>query len=125
MRKTPWIALLLPCALFLGLVCGMMVGAMFVPDDAGLAVGASVLFYGLIGLLVAAVLTIILARRLAANALRVTALAALALSIIGAAVVGWRVIETQREARSRSRIAAVAVPQWSGILAQSSIVDGR
>ena len=109
MRKTPWIALLLPCALFLGLICGMMIGALFVPDGDGLAAGASVLFYGLIGLLVAAVLTIILARRLAANGLKTVALAALALSIIGAAVVGWRVMETQREAKSRSRIAAFPV----------------
>ena len=124
MRKTPWIALLLPCALFLGLISGMLFGSLFVARDAGLAAGASILFYGLVGLIVAAVLTIVLARRLSPGALKAAAITALALSIIGAAVVGWRVIETQREARSRSRIAAVAVPQWSGILTQSSIVDG-
>ena len=106
MRKTPWIALLLPCALFLGLVGGMLIGSLFVASDAGLAGGASILFYGLVGLIVAAVLTIVLARRLAPGALRAAAITALALSIIGAVFVGWRFVEAQREMRARSRIAA-------------------
>jgi hypothetical protein len=111
MRKTPWIALLLPCALFLGLILGMLVGSLIVPDDAGLAAGASILFYGLIGLVVGAVITIALARRLAASALRATAITALVLSVLGAAAVGYRIMETQREMKARSRIAAPGAPR--------------
>lgn len=80
-RKATWIALLIPCAILTGLFSGMLIGALFIPADVGLAGGATVLFYGLIGGLVATMVTVVLARQLSAPAIRTVALGALVVFI--------------------------------------------
>ena len=49
------------------MLAGMLIGARFVPPDAGLAGGATVLFYGIVGMLVGVMVVVVLARRLSAS----------------------------------------------------------
>ena len=105
-RKAPWIALLLPFALIVGLLSGMLTGAQFVPRDTGLAAGPQVLFYGMIGMLVAVVFTTILARRLTASSLRTVALVAVVLSVALIAFVALKAAEKKKQMDERSRIAS-------------------
>lgn len=109
-RKAGWIALLLPCALIIGLLSGMLLGSRFIPKDAGLAGGATVLFYGMIGGVLGIIVTAILARRMAAPALRIVSLAAVALAILLIALVGWKAMERKRQMDERSRIAVSVLP---------------
>ena len=105
-RKATWIALLIPCALLTGLLGGMLIGARFVPPDAGLAAGATVLFYGIAGMFVGLMMTVIFARRLSAHSLKTVSLGALIVFITVLALVVWQFVERQREVEQRSRIAS-------------------
>ena len=102
-RKATWIALLIPCALIIGLLAGMLVGAMFTHDD-GLAGGATVLFYGIVGLVVCAVTIAVLARRLSATNIKVVSIGALVVSIALMGLVAWQFVERKRVTEKRSRI---------------------
>jgi hypothetical protein len=113
-RKAGWIALLLPCALIIGLLSGMLLGSRFIPKDAGFAAGATVLFYGMIGGVLGIVVTAILARRMPAPTLRITSLVAVALAILLIALVAWRAMERKRRMDARSRIAATGLPTQVG-----------
>jgi uncharacterized membrane protein YhaH (DUF805 family) len=102
-RKATWIALLIPCALIIGLLAGMLVGAMFAHDD-GLAGGATVLFYGIVGLVVGAVMIAVLARRLSATNIKVVSIGALVVSTALIGLVAWQFVERKRVTEKRSRI---------------------
>ncbi|NGX16328.1 cytochrome d ubiquinol oxidase subunit II [Wenzhouxiangella sp. XN24] len=70
-----WKVLLVVASILPGLAFGAWLGAQFlVPRDAGLAAGAMVLWYGLLGGLVAVIGAVLLVRYLAGPRLRVTAL---------------------------------------------------
>ena len=81
----------------------MLVGAMFAPDD-GLAGGATVLFYGIVGLVVGAVMIAVLARRLSATNIKVVSIGALAIAIALIGLVAWQFVERKRVTEKRSRI---------------------
>ena len=104
-RKATWIALLIPCTVLIGLLAGMLIGARFVPADAGLAGGATVLFYGIAGMLIGVMLTVVLARRLSAHSMKSTSMGALVVLIAVITLVVWQFVERQREVEQRSRIA--------------------
>ncbi len=84
----------------------MLIGARFVPADAGLAAGAMVLFYGLIGGLIATMMIVVLVRRLSAAVIKNVALGSLIVCIAVITVVTWQFLARQREVEQRSRIAA-------------------
>ena len=105
-RKATWIALLIPCTLLTGLFGGMLVGSRFIPPDAGLAGGATVLFYGIAGMLLGLMMTVVLARRLSAHSIRTVSLGALAVFVTVLALVVWQFVARQREVEQRSRIAS-------------------
>ena len=88
------------------MLAGMLIGARFVPPDAGLAGGATVLFYGIVGMLVGVMVVVVLARRLSASATRKVALGAVVLCIAVIALVTWQFLDRQREIEQRSRIAS-------------------
>ena len=102
-RKATWIALLLPCSLWIGLLSGMLMGSRFVPEGAGFEAGATVLLSGLAGAIAALVIAALLSRRLTAATLRFTALCALVLSAIAAGLLVMRVAQLTR--RTEVRIA--------------------
>ncbi len=106
MRKATWIALLIPSVILTGLLGGMLIGARFVAADAGLAGGAIVLFYGILGTLVAAMLIAVLARRLSAYSMKNVSLLALAICIAVIAVTAWQFIARKQQMEERSRIAS-------------------
>lgn len=103
--KTTSIAMLLPCALCLGFIGGMLIGARLVPPDAGLASGAEVLFYGIVGTIIAVTVTVILAKRLSPQPLRRVALVCVALALVAAGWLAWQISERMKEAEARARIA--------------------
>ena len=86
----------------------MLTGAQFVSRNDGLAAGPQVLFYGLVGVLVAVVFTAVLARRLTATALRTVALVAVVISIALFAFVALKAAEHKKQIDARSRIASPA-----------------
>ncbi len=98
--------MLIPCALLTGLLGGMLVGARFVPADAGLAGGATVLFYGIGGMLLGLMVTVVLARRLSAHSIKTVSLGAFAVFVTVLGLVVWQFVARQREVEQRSRIAS-------------------
>lgn len=105
-RKATWIALLIPCTLLTGLLGGMLVGARFVPSDAGLAGGATVLFYGIAGMLLGLMMTVVFARRLSAQSIKTVSLGSLVVFVAVLSLVVWQFVARQREVEQRSRIAS-------------------
>ena len=92
--------------MLIGLLAGMLIGARFVPADAGLAGGATVLFYGIAGMLIGVMLTVVLARRLSAYSIKTVSIGALVVLVLVVTLVVWQFMERQREIQQRSRIAA-------------------
>ncbi len=114
-RRAPWIALLVLCSFWIGLVAGTAVGArFFVPADSGLAGPAIALGYGVVGALAAAVLAGVLGRRLPPRSLRRSAVVALLLAVLAALAVGYRFVAQQAERRAHAGLDA-AKPQHSGL----------
>jgi nitrate reductase gamma subunit len=106
-RRAPWIALLVLCSFWIGLVAGTAVGARFlVPAGSGLAGPAIALGYGVAGALAAAVLVGVLGRRLPARSLRRSAVVALLLAVLAALVVGYRFVTQQAERRAQAGLDA-------------------
>ncbi len=105
-RKATWIALLIPCTVLTGLLAGMLIGARFVPADARLAGGATVLFYGIAGMMIGVMLTVVLARRLSAHSIKAVSMSAFVVFVAVIALVIWQFVERQHEVEQRSRIAA-------------------
>ena len=98
--------MLIPCVVITAMLAGMLIGARFVPPDAGLAAGATVLFYGIVGMLIGVMVVVVLARRLSASAIRKAALGAVVVCIAVIALVTWQFLDRQREVERRSRIAS-------------------
>lgn len=106
-RRAPWIALLVLCSFWIGLVAGTAIGAQFfVPADSGLAGPAIALGYGAMGALAAALLAGVLARRLPPRSLRRSAVVALLLAVLAALVVGYRFVTQQAERRAHAGLDA-------------------
>ena len=105
-RKATWIALLIPCTVLTGLLGGMLIGARFIPADAGLSGGATLLFYGIAGMVVGLMATVVIARRLSASSIKTVSIGALVVFIAVITIVVWQFVARQREIEQRSRIAA-------------------
>lgn len=109
-RRAPWIALLVLCSFWIGLVAGAAIGArFFVPVDSGLAGPAIALGYGVAGALAAAVLAGVLARRLPGRPLRRSAVVALMLAVLAALAVGYRFVAQQAERRAHAGLDAATL----------------
>lgn len=94
---------------FLGLVVGTFIGGVFfVPPGSGLAGPAIALGYGLVGLVVALVGGVVLARRLAPASLRKALLIAGMLVLLAVAFLTYRFV-TNRSGSSPASEAAVTV----------------
>ena len=97
-RRAPWLALLVLCSFWVGLVAGTAMGAwFFVPAGSGLAGPAIALGYGVGGGLASAVLAGVLGRRLPTRLLRRSAMVALTLAGLAALAVGYRLVSQPAE----------------------------
>ena len=106
-RRAPWIALVVLCSFWIGLVAGTAIGAwFFVPGGSGLAGPAIALGYGVVAALAAAVLAGVLARRLPGRSLRRSAVVALLLAVLAALAVGYRFVTQQAERRAHAGLDA-------------------
>jgi len=103
MSRKLWAALLLLAAVPVGFALGAWIGARFlIPANAGLAGGAMVFWYGLLGFVLAQVAAIVAIRALAPSRLKPVALvgAGLAMVLLVLAGVG---VSNQQEERSAQR----------------------
>jgi len=103
------IALGLTCA---GAISGLFAGGFLVPSDAGLAGGAIVLFYGVLGLSIGLIAGVVLAFKLAADALRAAAAVAVLAALASAAAMSVQITRAraEREAREQGDTAARLAP---------------
>ena len=114
-RKATWIALLLPCSLWIGLLSGMLIGSRFVSRGAGFEAGATVLVSGIAGAIAALLIAAVLLQRLTAERLRITALCALLLSGIAAGLLVVRIAQlSQRGEHTLSRQYAAQL-NWTSV----------
>ena len=114
-RRAPWIALLVLCSFWIGLVAGTAIGArFFVPAGSGLVGAAMALGFGVMGALAAAVVAGVLARRLPPRSLRRSAMVALLLAVLAALAVGYGFVTQQAERRAHAGLDAAKL-QHSGL----------
>jgi hypothetical protein len=100
-RRSVWTALLVVCAAWIGAIGGAALGARyFVPRDAGLAAGASVLGYGLAGAIGTALLAGVLGMRMPARSVRTFALVALGLALASFGYLAY--LYSEQQARQRA-----------------------
>jgi len=96
-----------------GLILGAWLGAQFlVPRDAGLAAGAMVLWYGLLGGLAAVVGALVLVRYLAASRLRFVALFMAGASVVLLVWLTLRFVELGTERAEHRRQAVAMLPAF-------------
>lgn len=92
--RKAWAVLLVLASLLPGFALGAWLGAQFlVPRNAGLAGGAMVLWYGLLGLLAAVIVTLLLVRFLASSRLRSSALL---MAVVSLCLLVWLVPKIAR-----------------------------
>lgn len=112
--KRPWTVLIIVAAIPIGFMVGAWLGArLLVPDDAGLAGGAMVFWFGVLGSVLGLVGGGVFARRADGARLRKVALITAVLAAGMLALMTWILVEQQRGRDTQRQQAKTRLPPFS------------